>query len=95
MISEAELKDWLQHPVTIEFRKVLNTKRAALREQWERSEPAAYTKDELILVNVANIGWCRGLAFAETFDYEDYTTEIGVEDEQSKRPPASGGSSAT
>lgn len=75
-ILEDEFNEWLHHPVTIEFRKVLAAKRADLRNEWEMSEPTAYLQQELILANVGNIGWCRGLAFAEQFTYETYLTEL-------------------
>ena len=83
MISEQEFNDWLLHPVTVEFRKVLAEKRAGLREEWEQSEPLAYTKESFVLANVGNIGWCRGLAWAESLEYEQYLTEIGANDGKS------------
>ena len=75
-VTESEFKEWLAHPVTQAVRVVLAAKRADLRNEWEMSDPSAYTKDSFILANVGNIGWCRGLAFAETIDYETYLMEI-------------------
>lgn len=76
MITDRDFADWLEHPVTGEFRKALAAKRAALKNEWEQSDPAAYTKDAFILASVGNIGWCRGLAFAETMDYEQLIGEL-------------------
>lgn len=90
-ITEQEFTDWLLHPVTAEFRRVLAAKRADLRNEWEMSNPSDYLKEELILANVGNIGWCRGLAFAETFDYEAYITEL--ENDKRIGAKASGSSS--
>ena len=88
-ITEGEFNEWLQHPVTREFRRVLGLKRADLRNEWEMSDPSSFQKDEFILANVANIGWCRGLAYAEIFDYENYLTEIvEPEDEEPIGPGA-------
>ena len=75
-VSKAEFNEWLQHPVTKAVQQVLAGKRADLRNEWEMSEPSSYLKEELILANVGNIGWCRGLAYAEQIDYEQYLTEI-------------------
>lgn len=80
MISENEFKEWLEHPVTQAFRNALSAKRAGLRNEWEQSSPSEYMKEELILANVGNIGWCRGLAFAETLTFEQLVQEL--EDEE-------------
>jgi hypothetical protein len=85
MISEQEFKDWLQHPVTQEFRKVLAAKRADLRNEWEQSNPAEYAEQTFVLASVGNVGWCRGLAFAETLDYEGYMSEVDPDGEARKR----------
>ena len=89
-IPEEEFKAWLDHPVTKAVRQVLANKRADLRNEWEMSEPSAFAREELILANVANIGWCRGLAFAETIDYETY--EMEIDDGEPKRIVPSGSS---
>jgi len=88
-IPEEEFKAWLDHPVTKAVRQVLANKRADLRNEWEMSEPSAFAREELILANVANIGWCRGLAFAETIDYETYEMEIDDGEPVGIKPPRS------
>ena len=92
MISKEEFAEWLQHPVTAEFRRALALRRADLRNEWEMSNPAEYAKDTFVLGNVANVGFCRGLAFAESFDYDSYMSEVEP-DGQQQRPTALGGSS--
>lgn len=84
MIEKEDFDAWLQHPVTQEVRKVLAAKRADLRNEWEMSEPASYVGDAFVLGCVANVGQCRGLAFAETIDYETYLMEVDP-DGESKR----------
>lgn len=76
MIEKEDFELWLQHPVTVAVRQMLAAKRAGLREEWEHSDPTAYTQESFVLASVGNIGWCRALAFAETLDYETYQTEI-------------------
>lgn len=90
MITEEMFNAWLLDPVTKEIRAVLNAKRADLRNQWEMSNPGEYAKDEFVIASVGNIGWCRGLAFAETLDYEQYLMEVDP-DGKSKRPDPSRG----
>ena len=92
MISEEEFKGWLDHPVTRAVRQLLADKRADLRNEWEMSDPTAYATDTFVLANVANLGWCRGLAYAETIDYEVFSME--TEDGEPKRTEAPGGSGA-
>ena len=82
MIEKEEFDAWLQHPVTKEVRKVLAAKRADLRNEWEMSDPSAFAGNEFMCANAANIGWCRGLAFAETVDYETYLTEMELGDDK-------------
>lgn len=91
-VTEEEFKGWLDHPVTKAVRELLAAKRADLRNEWEMSDPTAYATDTFVLANVANLGWCRGLAFAETVDYEVYLME--TDSGESKRVEAPGSSSA-
>ncbi len=75
-ITEQEFKEWLQLPVTKVVRQLLASKRADLRNEWETSDPNEYLKDDFVLANVGNIGYCKGLTFAEQIDYEQYMTDI-------------------
>ena len=81
MIDEKMFAEWLDHPVTREVRKRFALKRADLRNEWELSEPASYSKDTFVLGNVANVGMCRGLLHAEQYDYQAYLTDIKAEDD--------------
>ncbi len=92
MIGREEFDAWLLDPVTQEVRRVLAAKRADLRNEWEMSNPTSYARDEFVLGNVGNIGWCRGLAFAEMLDYETYQMEIDPDGQQQRTgPPRSRG----
>lgn len=79
MLSEEEFNDWLTHPVTKEVKRILAAKREQLRRQWEGGSFTDYTKEGTVLVNVANLGTCRGLAFVEELDYELFETELDDE----------------
>ena len=76
MISEEEFKGWLQHPVTLEIKRLLNEKREDLRQAWEGGSFTDYEKDGTILVNVGNMGTCKGYAFIVELDYEQYLSEV-------------------
>lgn len=76
MISEGEFKDWLQHPVTRAMRELLEQKRDQLRRQWESGAFSDYEKDAVVLTNVANLGTCKGFAFVQELEYDDFLTEI-------------------
>ena len=91
-LTEKDFKAWLAHPVTKAVRAILAAKRADLRNEWEMSDPSAYQAEAFVLANVGNIGWCRGLAFAETIDYEVYLTELNDGNEPKRPgPPRSSG----
>ena len=90
--TKEEFQGWLDHPVTRAVRQMLANKRADLRNEWEMSDPTSYESQTFVLANVANLGWCRGLAFAEALDYESYLTEI--ENAEPKRAEAPGSGSA-
>lgn len=75
MINERDFTEWLQHPVTAALKEALERKREDLRQDWEGGSFTDYTKEGTALVNVGNIGTCRGLAWVQELDYE---TLIGV-----------------
>ena len=85
MIEEELFNDWKRHPMTQELIKVLETKRDILRRQWEGGSFTDYDKGTTALVNVGNVGICRGLAFVAELTYEDYVLEI--DDEQQRTGP--------
>ena len=45
MIEKDDFNAWLQHPVTLEVRKMLAVRRERLRQEWEQSDPTAYTQE--------------------------------------------------
>ena len=76
MVTEEEFLAWLQHPVTKEVRNVLLAKREQLRQEWEGGSFGDYSKDLTILLNVGNLGTCRGYAFVTDLTYEQLELEI-------------------
>ena len=79
MFNEEEFNDWLLHPVTKSLKQLLAAKRERLRRQWEGGSFTDYTKEGTVLVNVGNVGICRGLAFVEDLDYETFDLELDDE----------------
>lgn len=90
MITEEEFLDWKQHPVTKAVMELLAAKREQMRQDWEGGSFTDYDKGAMALVNVGNIGTCRGYAFVQDLDYEQYLTEI--DDGESKRIGPAGSS---
>lgn len=75
--TEEEFKEWLLHPVTQEVMKVLAAKREDLRQLWEGGSFTDYSAETTVLVNVGNLGTCKGYAFVMDLTYEDLETEDG------------------
>lgn len=92
MIDESEFNEWLQHPVTKAVRALLEKKREELRQMWEGGSFSDYSVETTVLVNVGNLGTCKGYAFASELDYSTYLSEVDDEP-KSERPPATGSSS--
>lgn len=76
VLTEEEFNAWLQHPGTIALREILHAKREELRQNWEGGSFGSYDKDETVLVNVGNLGTCKGYAFVTDFTYEQYVEEM-------------------
>ena len=75
-ITEQEFNEWREHPGTRALMDVLAAKREELRQQWEGGSFSDYTQEGTVLVNVGNVGTCKGYAFVMDFTYEIYTSEI-------------------
>jgi hypothetical protein len=73
---EEEFKEWLRHPITQQVKQMLNVKREELRQQWEGGSFTDYAQETTALVNVGNIGTCKGYAFVTELDYETFIAEI-------------------
>ena len=92
MISEIEFKEWLEHPVTHAVMELLQKKREDLRQQWEGGSFTDYEKDTTVLVNVGNLGTCKGYAFVMELAYEDFLTEVESEKQLGVGPSRGSGS---
>ncbi len=76
-VTEEEFKEWLTHPVTKEVMALLEARREELRRQWEGGSFTDYSQDTTVLVNVGNLGTCKGYAFVMELTYEDLETDNG------------------
>lgn len=91
-LTEEEFLAWKRLPATQALIAILQARRENLRQRWESGAFTDYETAATVLVNVGNLGTCKGYAFVTDFTYEDYLMEI--DDGESKRPSASGRSSA-
>lgn len=89
-ITENEFNEWLQHPATKALMEVLAAKREDLRQQWEGGSFTDYEKDSTVLVNVGNLGTCKGYAFVMELTYEQYISEIDDDKQVRVETPGSG-----
>lgn len=88
-VTESEFIEWKSHPVTQAVMEVLSKKREQMRQDWEGGAFTDYDQSAMALVNVGNIGTCRGYAFVQELDYQAYLGEI---DEQHIGTGAAGSS---
>jgi len=75
-LTEEEFNAWKSHPVTQAVMEILSRKREELRQAWEGGSFTDYDKGAMALVNVGNIGTCKGYAFVQSLDYEQYLGEL-------------------
>lgn len=90
--TEEEFNAWLADPVTQSVKKLFHTKREELRQAWEGGSFTDYARETVALVNVGNIGTCKGYAFFTDLTYEQYISEI--DNGEHVRADALGSSSA-
>ncbi len=90
-LTEEEFNDWKMHPVTQAIVEVLEAKRETLRRMWEAGSFTDYDTSTTALVNVGNLGQCRGYAFVTELTYEDYLSEIDDGKQQRVGATGSGG----
>jgi hypothetical protein len=90
-VTEQEFNEWRGHPITQAIMEILAKKREDLRQAWEGGSFTDYDERAMALTNVGNIGICKGYAYVQELDYEQYTGEI---DEQHVGVSPAGGSSA-
>ena len=75
-LTEDEFKAWKLHPGTQALIEILQAKREELRQQWEGGSFTDYSIETTALVNVGNLGTCKGYAFVVELTYEEYLSEI-------------------
>lgn len=75
-LTEEEFKEWKSHPGTRAVMEILASKRESLRQAWEGGSFTDYEAGTTALINVGNIGTCKGYAFVMDLDYEAYLGEI-------------------
>ena len=74
--SEEAFNNWWHDPITVLLREVLGKKREELRQAWEGGSFTDYTEEGTILVNVGNLGTCKGYAFVTDMTYEQLKGEV-------------------
>ena len=74
--TEQEFDEWRSHPVTRSVMEMLFAKREQMRQDWEGGSFSDYLKDAMILVNVGNLGTCKGYAFVTDLEYETLIGEL-------------------
>jgi len=75
-LTEAEFNEWKSHPGTQAVMEILSSRREALRQAWEGGSFTDYEAGTTALINVGNIGTCKGYAFVMDLDYITYLGEI-------------------
>lgn len=90
--TEEEFLAWKRDFVTEWVIKILHARRERMRQEWEGGSYTDYSKDTMILTNVANLGTCKGYAFITDLDYESFVTEL--DDGERVRPETAGSSGA-
>ena len=75
-VTEQEFEEWKSHPVTRAVMEILSNRREQLRQDWEGGAFTDYDVSAMALVNVGNIGTCKGYSFVQDLDYEQYIGEI-------------------
>jgi len=91
-VTESEWDEWRGHPVTLAIMDILAHKREEMRLAWEGGSFTDYDDRAMALTNVGNIGTCKGYAFVQELDYEQYLGEI--EDGKHLRISTTGSSGA-
>ena len=75
-VTESEFEEWKSHPVTLAVMEILAKKREQMRQDWEGGAFTDYESHAMALINVGNIGTCKGYAFVQDLEYEQYVGEI-------------------
>jgi hypothetical protein len=75
-LTEEEYKEWLLQPGTQHLMEILDARREELRQAWEGGTFTDYSLEQTVLLNVANMGTCKGYAFVMDLQYELYLQEL-------------------
>lgn len=79
IMTKDEFEGWLAHPGTQHLMQILHKRREQRRQSWEGGSYTDYTREATALVNVGNLGECKGMAFVTDLDYETYEAEMSDE----------------
>ncbi len=74
--SEEAFKNWWHDPLTVLLRELLEKKREELRQQWEGGSFTDYAAETTALINVGNLGTCKGYAYVTGLTYEQLKGEV-------------------
>lgn len=78
-LTEEEFNAWRAQPETQALMRLLGKKREELRQLWEGGSFTDYSAETTVLVNVGNLGTCKGYAFVMDLTYEQYIGELSDE----------------
>lgn len=73
--TEEQFNNWLRDPCTQFIIGVIQAKREELRQDWEGGSFTDYSQETTVLVNVGNLGTCKGYAFVTDLTYEQLLGE--------------------
>ena len=90
VLTEEEFNEWKSHPMTRAVMEILAARRESLRQAWEGGSFTDYEAGTTALINVGNIGTCKGYAFVMDLDYETYIGELDDRESIRAGTPRSG-----
>ena len=76
--NELEFKEWLQHPVTVQFRRALHMKADDYVTGWETGAYTGATADETVQLNSLHLGHVKALRAILTMEYDDLVAMLTV-----------------
>jgi hypothetical protein len=76
MITKNEFEEWLLHPVTQDFKKLLKYKREDIKERWANGNFTAESADGTKQLNAEALGWVWMLEQVLALDYEGLVQEL-------------------
>ena len=88
--EKQEFDDWLLHPTTQWVRSVFAARREARKDEWEGGSFSELAAEGYAIRNAAQVGECRGLAFAQEMDYESFIQEIEDDNREHQRAGTAG-----